>query len=116
MSTPQVMRKVKVWRVQVGTENHNPVFKGDWFLGEDWKKESWPRDTVVEVREIFFSFIWRTCIISKGRIKVHSRQLWTMKSRRGAQVLYANNGTPYDGHHVYHEEAHDDESHEANPL
>lgn len=114
MSTPSQMRKVKVWRLPIRVQHGEPVFRGDWYMGEDWKKESWPQDTVVEVREIFFSMIWRSRIEGKGRTAVYSRQLWTMKSRREAQVLYANGGHQFPGHYKYDESAYDDEIEPAN--
>jgi len=110
MSTPSQLRKVKVWRPSVKLDSQRrPVFKGDWFLGEDWRKESWPTDVAIECREIYFSLVWRTSIITKGRIKICSRQLWTMKSRREARVFYGYNGHQFDDQYTYDEEAHDDE-------
>ena len=110
MSTPHAMRKVNVWRKSLGPDpDRKPRFKGDWYLGDGWKKENLGPDVVIECREIYFSLIWRSIILGKGRTLVFSRQLWTLKSRNNAKFFYGN-GRPYDGFVTYEENAYDTET------
>lgn len=96
-------KDIKIWRASFETKKGQlPDFRGEWFLGDGWQRESWGRNphAIIECRELPHTRLYSYKIVG-SEVQIKSLDFRNTKSRKSSKYYHAANGLPYGGEVTY---------------